>query len=288
MIHFEWGKYQIISNESFYFTSPKNGKLYRIETGNKGQITKVYNSDTSRNPNQSLGWKEYSLSWSAKWAVIKNNIQEIRDNYSVKVEKKSKIETPKNKTEKIDLTTAEKFTHNSNGKTYYRDSEGQFYNEKWHKSSVKEKNLNKVEEKKEKTKNENANKSAKEQGEKNTDIKNTNWDILIANEVKAMKDWDTLILWDYKLLYKNKEYTLEWPNNYKKDFIDKKSILSALKDKLPQWTDRINILLKQWKERINKKLDYITNTKEGFRIDWKTIRLKKDWDKYYFQEKKLK
>jgi hypothetical protein len=144
LIKFDGWKYQIVSNNSFYFTSPKNGKLYRIETWDKGQITKVYNTDATRNPNQSLDGKEYSLSWSAKWAVIKNNIHEIRDNYSVKVDKKWNVISWATPRETLDFSTAEKFTHKTNGKIYYRDSNWQLYNEKWHKSNVKEKNLNKV------------------------------------------------------------------------------------------------------------------------------------------------
>lgn len=144
LIKFDGWKYQIINNNSFYFTSPKNGKLYRIETWDKGEITKVYNNDSTRNPNQSLDGKEYSLSWSAKWAVIKNNIHEIRDNYSVKVDKKWNIISWKTTRETLDFSTAEKFTHKTNGKIYYRDNNWQLYNEKWHKSNVKENNLDKV------------------------------------------------------------------------------------------------------------------------------------------------
>lgn len=81
VISIKWERLQIVPNQSFYIHA-KNGKTYRLETWENGSITNVFNI-SNNDIHLTWQWKEVKLGWNAKWWVIKENIAEIRKNFSV-------------------------------------------------------------------------------------------------------------------------------------------------------------------------------------------------------------
>lgn len=112
---------------------------------------------------------------------------------------------------------------------------------------------------------------------------------ILEKDLNNLKKWESINYREYKITYNWKEYHVEWPNNFKKDFLNKNDASNAIYEEIWNNLNKIETILKNWTKEVNNKLEILSKdnilSNKWFDVNWKTLRVKKDWDNFKLQEK---
>lgn len=236
--------------------------------------------------------------WDKTWAKIliekfNEKIKSLKGkNKATEKEVKTNKETENNQNTKVEKNTWETiYVHKTSWKEYVFINEGKNWkinakNENWTRVSVNKDNIELKSKTETKDTKENSTKK-QQKTEKSPETGNKNIDVstLLDKELSTLKNNGKPIThWEYQTQLKNGEYTVTWPNGYKKDFLTRKDAVKALNNKLWNNNVKIDILFSSAHRESLAKLNSLSKGKE-FELDGKIVRIKKEWDSFVLQEK---
>ncbi|MCP4522947.1 MAG: hypothetical protein GY828_01880 [Candidatus Gracilibacteria bacterium] len=123
---------------------------------------------------------------------------------------------------------------------------------------------------------------AKKDGEKESNVDISE---ILEKDLNTLKEGgDSIKHLNFETKLKDGEYIISGPDGYKMTFIKKEGAIDALNTQLGNNISKIDLLVKSGEKEALAKLNSLSKNTEGFNIDGKNIRFKKEGDSYKLQE----